>query len=63
VGDVGAAIVGGPFDGAGAWLAVPETAEAKKKNPANAILLSMTVSCGELVANDAGPPTARTERR
>jgi hypothetical protein len=58
---VGAPILAGAFVGAGAVVA--ETAEAKKKNPANAILLSMTVSGGEWVANDAGPPTARTERR
>jgi hypothetical protein len=55
------------FEGAlatwGGALIDAETAEVKKKNPANAMDLSMTVSCGVLVANDACPPTARAERR
>jgi hypothetical protein len=44
----------------GGALGAAETAEARKKNPARAILLSMGVSCGDVVANDAEPPMSGT---
>jgi hypothetical protein len=39
-----------------------ENAVAKKKTPANAMVLSMGFSCGVVLPNDAGLPMRRTQR-
>jgi hypothetical protein len=51
------------FFGAAFVNAVVEIADAKKNIPASATVLSMGFSCGEVVCDDAGPPTARVPRR
>jgi hypothetical protein len=63
-GDEGAVWVEVPFFfGAALVNDAVEIAETKKKTPANAIVLSMRFSCGEVIAYDAGPPTTRAGQR